>query len=349
MAQRSPTTVPKTSPPRHSKRSLLSVPHQPSKRLSGLQAVQTLSRLNRTHAGKEDTFILDFVNETDEIQRSFQPYFEQTAVAELADPQQLYELSHRIESAQVFWASELESFCTLFFTTRGKMTGNIITELYRYVEPGVDRFKALDEERQEDFRNALVAYIGLYAFLSQVMPYQDADLEKLFTFGRFLELKLPHDPKKTPLSLDGDVALQYYRLEKLEEKQIRLSVADSVQLKGPTDVGTRQAKEDETKLSEIIMILNERFGTEFAKADELLLHQFVEEAKRDDEVVQRAKANALDNFALSMKAKIEAKMIDRMEQNQEVVSRYMRDPQFQEVLFRWIVRKIYDDVREVGA
>ncbi|MDI3285045.1 type I restriction endonuclease [Polyangium sp. 15x6] len=315
------------------------------KRLSGVQAVQTLSRLNRTHPGKEDTFILDFVNEAEEIRRSFQPYYERTTIAESADPQELYELAHRIESAQVFWASELDAFCKVFFASKGKQTGDDIAQLYRHVDPGVDRFKALDEAKQDEFRNALVAFIRLYAFLSQIMPFQDPDLEKLYTFSRFLELKLPHDPKKTPLSLDGEVALRYYRLDKISEQQISLDMSNNVPLKGPTDVGTRKEKDEEVNISEILQVLNERFGTDFKKADELLFHQFVEEAKQDAEVVQRAKANPLDNFALSMKGKIEAKMIDRMEQNQEVVSRYMSDPQFQDVLFRWIVRRIYEDVR----
>ncbi|MBK9266153.1 MAG: hypothetical protein IPM54_40995 [Polyangiaceae bacterium] len=121
------------------------------KRLAGVQAVQTLSRLNPHIRAKRTRSFWISVNETEEIQRSFQPYYEQTTVAEAADPQQLYELSHRLEAAQVFWASELEAFCKLFFSHKGKMTGNIITELYRWVEPGKDRFIALPEEQQDDF------------------------------------------------------------------------------------------------------------------------------------------------------------------------------------------------------
>ncbi|HMC95539.1 MAG TPA: type I restriction endonuclease, partial [Polyangia bacterium] len=159
------------------------------KRLSGVQAVQTLSRLNRTTGGKEDTFVLDFVNDAEEIRRSFQPYYEQTVVAESADPHQLYDLQHRLEGAQVFWTAEVDAFCQLFYAPKGKQTVADQAEMYRQLNPGVDRFKALDEAKQDEFRNALGGYVQLYGFLSQVMPFSDADLEKLYTFARFLELK----------------------------------------------------------------------------------------------------------------------------------------------------------------
>jgi type I restriction enzyme R subunit len=315
------------------------------KRLSGVQAVQTLSRLNRTAPGKADTFVLDFVNDTEEIQRSFQPYYQSTTVAETADPQQLYDLAHKLESAQVFWRSEVEAFCKVFFSPREKQTVHDQAEMNRHLNPGIDRFKAMEEAPREEFKNALGAFVRLYAFLSQIMPFSDPDLEKLYTFSRFFETKLPQDPKKTPLMLDGDVALKYYRLDKLSEGAIPLRVAEPGAVYSASEVGTKKAKEDEAQLSEIIEVLNERFGTEFKPADQLLFDQFVADAKADDEVVLRANANPLDAFALSMKEKIEGLMVDRMDQNQEIVTRYLNDSQFQALAFRLLVRRIYDEAR----
>lgn len=103
--------------------------------------------------------------------------------------------------------------------------------------------------------------------------------------------------------------------------------------------------DEQAPLSSIIEVLNERFGTEFTKADELLFEQFVEAAKLDDEVVARAKANPLDNFALAMKSKLEGLMIDRMDQNEEVVKRYLNDLDFQRMAFQLLVKKIYDEIR----
>jgi type I restriction enzyme, R subunit len=319
------------------------------KRLSGVQAVQTLSRLNRTTAGKEETFVLDFVNDAEEIRRSFQPYYKQTVVAESADPHQLYELQHRLEAMQVFWTAELEAFCKVFYAPKAKQTVADQAEMYRALNPAVDRFKALDEEKKEEFRNTLSGYVRLYSFLSQVMPFADPDLEKLYSFGRFLELKLPKDDRKAQLDLDGDVALKYYRLQKLSEGQVMLSISDNVALRAPTDVGTRKAKDVDARLSEIIDVLNERFGTEFTKADQLLFDQFIEEAKQDKEVVERALANRLDNFELAMRPKVEGLMIDRMDQNQEIVNRYLNDPAFQSAAFKAIVKQIYNEIRRESS
>ena len=167
------------------------------------------------------------MNDAADIQRSFQPYYEQTVVAESADPHQLYELQHRLEAMQVFWANEVETFCKLFYAPKAKQTVNDQAEMYRALGPAVDRFKALDDDKQEEFRNALTGYVRLYAFLSQVMPFADEDLERLYTFARFLELKLPRDEKKAPLNLDGEVALAFYRLDKISEGQISRSRSPS--------------------------------------------------------------------------------------------------------------------------
>jgi type I restriction enzyme R subunit len=315
------------------------------KRLAGLQAVQTLSRLNRTHPGKTDTFVLDFVNDAEEIRRSFQQYYEQTIVAEVAEPQQLYALQHRLEGMQVFWAAEVEAFCKVFYAPKEKQTVADQAEMYRQLGPAVDRFKALDEEKQDEFRNALAGYVRLYAFLAQVMPFTDPDLEKLYSFCRFLELKLPKDPKKKPLDLDDEVSLKYYRLDKIRDGSIHLIAGEPEPIYGISDVGTRKAKSEEVPLSTIIEVLNDRFGTDFTPADQILFDQFVQAAVEDMEVVQRAEANALDNFALAMKGKVRDLMIDRMDQIQEIVTRYLNDSSFQETAFRLLVEQIYKTVR----
>jgi type I restriction enzyme, R subunit len=312
------------------------------KRLSGVQAVQTLSRLNRTHPGKTDTFVLDFVNDPEEIRRSFQPYYEQTTIAESAEPHQLYDLQHKLDTTQVYFQSEVQAFAKVFYQPKAKQKTQDQAELYRLLAPAVDRFKALDDEKQEAFRNTLKAFVRLYAFLSQVMPFQDPDLEKLYTFGRFLELKLPQDEGKGGLVLDDEVSLASYRLEKISEGNIGLVVGEQLGLYGPTDVGTRSAAEKELPLSEIIDVLNERFGTNFTKADQLFFNQVMEDAKADGDVAQRAAANAFHHFALALRPKIEGLMLDRMEQNQGIVTKYLNEQEFQDAAFKELARRIYD-------
>ncbi|HEY4016507.1 MAG TPA: type I restriction endonuclease [Polyangiaceae bacterium] len=319
------------------------------KRLAGVQAVQTLSRLNRMAPGKEDTFVLDFVNDAADIERSFQPYFEQTIVAETADPNQLYELQHRLEAMQVFWASEVDGFCRYFYAPREKQSVADQAEMYRALGPAVDRFAALDEDKQDEFRNALAGYVRLYAFLSQVMPFADEDLEKLYAYGRHLELKLPRDERKAPLDLDGEVALKYYRLDKIAEGSIHLSLAERVPLAGMTAVGTRKAKDDQVALSEVIEILNERFGAEFAEGNALAVEQFVADAKEEKGVADRAKANSLENFELVMKDVVADLVVARMDRNKEIADAYFNEPDFGARLFKAIVRRVYDEIRKPGS
>lgn len=319
------------------------------KRLSGVQAVQTLSRLNRVAPGKEGTFVLDFVNEAEEIRRSFQPYFEQTIVAETADPTRLYELQHQLEAAQVFSQGEVDGLCKVFYAPRAKQSVSDQAQMYGYLDPGLDRFQALTEERQEEFRSALKGYVGLYAFLSQIMPFSDPDLEKLFTYTRFLQLKLPQDPRKDPLDLHGEVALSYYRLDKIGEGNIILEKGATEPIYGPIEVGSRKGADDVAPLSEIIEILNDRFGTNFTKADQLFFDQVTESAKADGEVIEKASANAFDNFALAIDEKLLDLVIDRMDRNADITSRLMNDSDMRRVAFREMARRIYEGARSEGC
>ncbi|MGD9765846.1 MAG: type I restriction endonuclease subunit R, partial [Candidatus Binatia bacterium] len=318
------------------------------KRLSGVQAVQTLSRLNRTCPGKEETFVLDFVNDTEEIKQSFQPYYETTTVAEAADPQQLYDLQHELDARQVWLASEIASFCRVFFkpARSDKELARDQAEMNRFLDPAVDRFKALDAPAQDDFRKKLQAFVNLYSFLTQVMGFIDRDLEERHAFGRFLLTKLPRSDKDPRLDLEGEVQLRYYRLQRIADRaSIGLDPGVDGQVSGPTEVGTGAVKDDKAPLSQIIEILNDRFGTDFTEADRLFFEQVKEEAKADDDVRLKATANTLDNFSIAMRQKIADLMVERMEQNQAIVTRYLDQKDFQDIAFRELVKAIYDDVR----
>jgi type I restriction enzyme R subunit len=317
------------------------------KRLSGVAAVQTLSRLNRMCGGKEETFVLDFVNDGDDIRAAFQPYYQETTVAESADPKRLYELYGTLEEAQVYWKSEVEAFCAIFYKPKAQQNAKDHGELYKHLYPGVDRFKALDEDAQDEFRTAMDAFVSLYSFLSQVIPFKDSDLEKLYTFGRFFLLKLPPDPKKAPLDIDSDVVLSHYHIERTAAGALDLEDAGG-EVYGITEAGTKKGKPDLVKLSEVIDVLNERFGTEFSKADQLFFDSVIEQAKANDVVKTQAQANTLENFSLAMKATVQNAIIDRMGQNEQIATRYLNDDKFGDVAFKEMVRRIYQELRTQG-
>ena len=220
--------------------------------------------------------------------------------------------------------------------------------MYRHLAPAVDRFTALDLDAQDDFRVALGAYVRLYSFLSQILPFTDADLEKLYSFGRFLELRLPLDPNKTPLKLDAETVLAYYRLDKVHDGSIPLVAGEPGEVAGPVSAGAKWAKPEEVKLSQVIDILNERFGTDFTEADQLFFDSVIAEAKADEQVKRRAEANPLQGFALAMKGKLRDAVVDRLDKNDRIATRYLNEDEFQNVAFNELVRRIYEDLKKAG-
>ncbi|CAO1669842.1 hypothetical protein NYA28ABAC_03849 [Salinicola sp. NYA28a] len=144
-------------------------------------------------------------------------------------------------------------------------------------ELDVERFKKLSEEDQALFKGQLVSFRNLYGFVAQIIPYQDSDHEKLYTYSRFLLTKLPYTTDTRTVQVDDEVELKYYRLQKISEGAIDLKVGEPEALYGPTEVGTGQA-EEEVQLSTLVDKLNERFGTEFTPADQLFFDQVKETA-----------------------------------------------------------------------
>ncbi len=315
------------------------------KRLSGIQAVQTLSRLNRTATGKDDTFVLDFVNETTDIYEAFKPYYEITHIGEPTDPHLLYELQHKLEEWRLFTAEEVNEFVNVWYSKRKDPTAGDHKRMNGILDQAVERYKDLKDEDQELFKKQLTSFRNLYAFLSQVIPYQDSDLEKQYTYLRFLLSKLPKRQGEQ-YKLDGEVSLKYYRLEKISEGSITLEEGEADPLQGPTEVGSGSAKDERVILSMLVDKLNERFGTDFTKADELFFDQVVETATANEKLKEAAKANTLENFSYVFDKMLETLFIDRMEGNEEIFTKLMNDNQFRQLAATHLVKRVYQDINK---
>jgi len=314
------------------------------KKLSGVHAVQTLSRLNRKHPGKEDTFILDFVNDPEDIQAAFQPYYEKTLVGDRVDYRQLYELQAKLESYQVFCDAEVEEFCKVFFRPKKTLTKQDHGKLNSIIDPAVQRFQKLDDETQQEFRDAAGAYKRLYAFLAQIIPFQDSDLEKLYTYIRFLLAKLPKLDYGPEYDFSDDVDMRYYRLEKIQEGRITLEPRGDGEVSGPIAVGTGQAHEEEAPLSELIRTLNERFGTRLTESDRLFWESITEDAVQDPTIQEAAQVNTLENFTYIAKRLVDDLVMNRMDKNNDMVAEYFDNEEFQYLVRQTLYREIYDHV-----
>lgn len=320
------------------------------RRLSGIQAVQTLSRLNRIHPLKEDTFVLDFVNEREEIRDSFKQFYEGAAIGEEAEPEQLYQIKAELDEAGIYQQIEVDTFSEVYFKPKQRQSYQDHQAMNASLDPAVERFKVLfhnSVEEAELWRRKLTAFRNLYSFLSQIIPYQDSDLERLFVYLRHLSSKLPRHASGLQYDFDDEVSLEYYRLQKISEGSIDLSEGEARKLDGPKEVGTGDLRERAVALSQVIDIINERFGTDFNQADQLFFDQLIEAAISSEELKQSAQVNSEDKFALLFNRLLESLFIERMDQNETIFARYMNDNAFQKLVTNLLGQQVYQRLNEL--
>lgn len=315
------------------------------KRLAGIQAVQTLSRLNRTHPLKDDTFVLDFVNEPNEIQEAFRQYYDGSVMGEQVDPDKLYGVKAELDASGIYLQTEVTEFVRVFFAPKRRQSPGDHRIMNAVLDQAVTRFKTLqdsEEPEAELWRCKLQAFRNLYSFLSQVIPYQDSDLEKLFTYLRHLALKLPKRKNGPCYQFDEEIELDYYRLQKISEGSISLNEGYAKPLDGPREVGSGVVREEHVSLSRLIDIINERFGGELNEADQLFFDQISEAASRNETLQQAAEVNSLDKFQLVFKQVLETLFIERMDLNDELFTDYMGKPELQTLVSKWLGSQVYE-------
>lgn len=233
----------------------------------------------------------------------------------------------------------------MFYKPKAEQTAADHARMNACIDPAVGRFKKLDEEDREAFRTTLVAYRNLYSFLSQIIPFQDTDLEKLYSYVRFLLTKLPRGDRGPIYHFDDDVFLKYYRLQKISDGSIALETGGEYTVSGPTEVGTGGVRRDEIELSRLIDILNERFGTEFKPGDQLFFDSIREDAVADSNLRQAALANTMENFGYVFRKALEELFIDRMDQNEDITAKFINEERFREAVGQHLLKDVYEQIR----
>ncbi len=312
------------------------------KKLSGVKAVQTLSRLNRTCPGKSDTFVLDFVNSAEDIQESFKPYYQATIVEEVTEPNLLYDIQNELNAYGIYIQEELEKFIQIYYKPKAKKNSKDRAMLNHYVDVAVERFKKQGEEIQQEFKSQSVKYVRLYSFILQITPFEDVELHKLFVYLTYLLKKLPKG-KGSTVHLSDEIALEYYVNKKTFEGSASLSSDDENVPVTPVRFAGAMVNEGESEyLSSIIDRLNKRFGTEFTKSDQLSVEQIKEDFATDEDLVLKAKTNSIDDFSLAFEKVFLNKVIDRMDQNQSFFTRILDDEQFKTALMNMMLVETYE-------
>jgi type I restriction enzyme R subunit len=314
------------------------------RKLSGVHAVQTLSRLNRVYPPhKTETMMLDFSNDFDGIQKSFQPYYDRIILSEPTDPNTLYDFQNRLLEFGFYSEDEVRLFAEAFFDPRGTQA-----KLYAILDPVVTRFKGVEKEEQASFRGLLGDYVRLYAFLSQVITFQDVDLEMLYVFGRLLKRRLPALPDSLPRDIQENIDMDSFRIQQTSDGKIPLERGqDPVPPPGVAE-GQGLPAEEREALSRIVHDLNERFGTDFSDDDRVVIQQLEDRLDGDPAIDASMRVNPPEKFRLTFDQKAKDLMQDMVESNfrfykkvhdDQVLGKYLLERLFQRFLQRSVTRQ----------
>ncbi len=349
------------------------------KPLGGVECVQTLSRLNRTYPGKEvtGTFVLDFVNEPDEILAAFQPYYQTAELADVSDPDKIFELYEKLRASGIFTWHEVEQFCEAFLmksksnaaisnickpaVERWQKRYSSAIDAYIVARDVLDRtkktndavlmanaensFKDCKKEKDalEIFKKDLGSFTRFYEFMSQIVDYDDKELEKLSLFARYLRPMLREKVMQDDeIDLDN-VVMSHYRLSKIRQQDIKLQAdAEGYELEPGSDVGSAKAKDKKEEfLSQIVARLNELFITDNLTDGDLINYAYAVRDKLTENatVMSQIKNNTAEQALLGDFPKaIDDAVMDSNDAQQEMMMQYLSNPD----IARGFARVVFD-------
>ncbi len=297
------------------------------KKLGGVNAVQTLSRLNRSHPLKKDTFVLDFANTAEDIEKAFKPYFESTILGEATDPNKLFDLQDALDNYQVYTKEQVIEFSE-------KILANVpVDQLHAMLDSSSTIFRNdLAEEQQADFRAKVKTYVRLYIFLSQIVPFENPYLERLYIFLNHLQNKLGGE---TPIDLAqgilDNIDMDSYRLQL--EATTNIAMEQGEDLKPiPTDMrgGTNQPEID--RLSNILQTFNDRYGTQFEDADKVrqMAENIANDVAKNQELITSIKYSDDQNARITSDKVVGAELLKHITTNFDLYKLYSDNKEFKE-------------------
>ncbi len=307
------------------------------KTLSGLAAVQTLSRLNRIHPDKTGTFVLDFRNTVEDIQTAFEPWYART-IAVPTDPHLLYDTHAELGPFGVLAVEEIETVVSLLLTGADKNHERINAAL----SPAVDRFAALEETRQDEFRDARTRFVRIYSFLSQVVSFTDTKLERDYLYCRALSRLIRREPG-TGVDLGGAVELTHLAMEKTFEGDGSLD--DAAGELSTVWGGDGRHDLDEAPLSEIIAMINERFGLNLSEADRLFTDQVAADLIADPQIQAQAAANNKEAFAVGFAKLWKRALTGRLSTNEKFAFELLDNDGLRDALLNSYLPGIHQQAR----
>jgi type I restriction enzyme R subunit len=280
--------------------------------------------------------VLDFANEADDIQKGFEPYFDKTLLKESTDPNLLYDLQTQLSAFQFYTEAEVNRFANIYFDPKGTQD-----KLHAALAPTIDRYNAATKEDQAEFRGKLADYVRLYAFVSQIITFTDADLERLYVFGRLLLRKLPVTKDKLPVEVQRNIDIESYTVKQTSRGKIKLPRGTSelppVGLKG----SAIPLPEDLEPLSQIIRELNERFGANLGENTRASIQQLETQLSHDPALEASLRANTRDNARLTFEHVLNDRLQEIVDSDFKFYKQVTDNPEFAKTLLDWMFERLY--------
>jgi type I restriction enzyme, R subunit len=307
------------------------------KTLSGIKAVQTLSRLNRSHPQKHDVFVLDFMNDTDTIRESFADYYRTTILSEETDPNKLHDLKSTLDGHQVYTPEQIDHLVEAYLNNAERR------QLDPILDACVEIYKdQLDEDGQVNFKSNAKAFTRSYGFLASILPYNDAGWEKLSIFLDFLIPKLPA-PKEEDLSrgILESIDMDSYRTEKQAVMQILLPDSNAEVEPVPTDAGGRMTEPLLDRLSAILKSFNDHYGniswTDSDRIQRLITEDIPAQVSADQAYQNAQKNSDRENARIEHDRALQRAMTAVLRDSTELFKYFSDDEGFR----RWLTDKMF--------
>lgn len=313
------------------------------KKLSGVNAVQTLSRLNRMAPGKSNTFVLDFVNTVEDIKESFQPYYTTTVLSEATDPNVLNDLERDVLQFKLFAGHEVDGFVDDYIVGKSPDILNAALDVI------VSRYGALLDQEKDEFKSKSQDYIRKYGFISQIVTFEDPRLEKLFIFLKFLVRKLPARKEILPYEVLEAVDMDSYKVDKTLETNISLeAIEGSLDPMGSGEDGFG-VNEERDPLSKIIKDINDRFGTTFNTEDKVILNTLSQRLMDNVSLEGSIKNNNRDAAKIKFDTLFQGELITMLNSHFDLYKKLDENPELKSFvndrIFDFVHKKVEEKVR----
>jgi type I restriction enzyme R subunit len=314
------------------------------KTLTGVNTVQTLSRLNRTHPLKTETFVLDFVNDADRVRHDFEPFYGRTEAIP-TDPNVLFDAQQQLLDGGVIHEAEVDAFAHAWFVP-GEPDHAVLSGL---TQGAFDRAAGLDDVDLDRLRDDLDRFVRFYGFLAQVVPYLTQESEKLYAFARFLALRLRERRVGGGLSLD--VSLTHYRLTEIGTQSLTLGNEEVQPGTAISGDGTGRAAGGDIPMSllgELVELFNHRFGEHLTDADAIHPAQaLIDHIDREQSVTLRRQAasNDFDDFVRGKEPFIIDGALDAGKVSADFFRGVLDDDDFRQRTTYLAMRVLYDRYR----